>query len=155
MPEKLKQIRLPSLQSVIPETKLAAVERALLQVTGTTDAADIVQLAGGLSTSLLLKFSSNGHAYVMRVIMQSDPFNDPAHLFACTEVAAGMGVAPLSFIPMLLMAYWSQALLKILTYERALSLQISCWQNWQIQLRPYMPHRYSPKRWSYSPSLMI
>jgi len=82
------------LQEIIPEAKLSAVERALMHTVNTTDVAEIALLNGGLSTSLVYYFTNNGNAYVMRVIMQTDPFNDPAHLFACTVIAASIGVAP-------------------------------------------------------------
>ena len=80
--------------SILPPPRIAAVEKALQTIFGTTEIDAITQLAGGLSTALVYKIVVNGEPYVLRVMMHTDAFTDPVRLFACMKLAADTGIAP-------------------------------------------------------------
>jgi aminoglycoside phosphotransferase (APT) family kinase protein len=83
-----------NVQSLIPATKLEAVEKALQTAFQTTNVEDIVLLTGGLSTAFVYKITVAGRPYVLRLAMQTDTFRDPARYFACIAIAAEAGIAP-------------------------------------------------------------
>ena len=80
--------------SILPPSRVAAVEKALQATFGTTAINAITQLAGGLSTALVYKIVVNGSPYVLRVMLQTDALSDPARLFTCMRLAANAGIAP-------------------------------------------------------------
>jgi aminoglycoside phosphotransferase (APT) family kinase protein len=79
---------------VIPESKRAAVERALLQTFGTPAPDEIVLLTGGLSSALVFKIIVKGKSCLLRLIMRVDEGNAPARQFVCMKLAAEAGIAP-------------------------------------------------------------
>ncbi|MCC6458403.1 MAG: phosphotransferase [Caldilineaceae bacterium] len=82
------------LMSLLPETKLEAVEKGLQSAFSTTTVERIEPLAGGLSTALVYKIMVKGKAYVLRLIMHIDALSDPIRQFSCMNLAAEAGVAP-------------------------------------------------------------
>lgn len=83
-----------AVQSLIPATKLEAVEKALHTAFQTTHVDDITLLTGGLSTAFVYKITVTGRPYVLRLAMQTDAFRDPARYFACINIAAEAGITP-------------------------------------------------------------
>ncbi|MEG3900290.1 MULTISPECIES: phosphotransferase [unclassified Microcoleus] len=78
----------------IPEAKLEAVERALKTAFNTAIAESVELLSGGLSSALVYKITVNGKIYILKVILQTDTFNDPNRHYICMNLAAEAGVAP-------------------------------------------------------------
>lgn len=83
-----------TVQSLIPATKLEAVEKALQTAFQTTHVEDIVLLTSGLSTAFVYKITVGGRPYVLRLAMQTDAFRNPARYFACINIAAEAGITP-------------------------------------------------------------
>lgn len=79
---------------MIPETKQAAVARALRQAFGADEFEDIRALSGGLSTALVFRIVVRGQPYLLRLIMLTDAMHDPTRQFACMNIAAEAGIAP-------------------------------------------------------------
>jgi len=79
---------------VIPESKRAAVEKALSETLGVTVPDEIALLTGGLSTSLVYRIVIRGAPYVLRITMRTGLFDDPVPETACIEAAAAAGIAP-------------------------------------------------------------
>ena len=83
-----------SLELLISEAKLEAVEKALHKAFKTTKVENIVLLTGGLSGALVYKITVSGKPYVLRLVMQIDAFNDPVRQYTCMNLAAEAGIAP-------------------------------------------------------------
>jgi hypothetical protein len=83
-----------TLNSLIPESKLEAVEKALQQAFHTTTVGSIAPLAGGLSSALVYKIVVRDTPYVLRLIMNINPLSEPARQYTCMKLAADVGVAP-------------------------------------------------------------
>jgi thiamine kinase-like enzyme len=83
-----------SWNSLIPESKRAAVDVALQTAFGKTAADEIALLTGGLSPALVYKIVLDGRPYVLRIVMNVDAFNDPVRQYACMTIAADAGIAP-------------------------------------------------------------
>ena len=83
-----------TLQSLVPATKVNAVNRALQATFDTQSVDSITPLSGGLSTAFVYKIIVAGKPYVLRLIMHQDALNDPARQFTCMKLAAAVGVAP-------------------------------------------------------------
>jgi thiamine kinase-like enzyme len=83
-----------TLASLIPETKLKAVENALQTAFNTTTVESIALLTGGLSSALVYKIVVDGRPYVLRLVMDINPLTDPARQYACMNIAAAAGIAP-------------------------------------------------------------
>ena len=83
-----------SLELLIPETKIEAVEKALQKAFNTTEVENIVLLTGGLSGALVYKIRVSGEPYVLRIVRQIDAFNDPVRQYTCMNLAAEAGIAP-------------------------------------------------------------
>ena len=79
---------------MIPETKLDAVARALQAAFGVPEFDDIRKMTAGLSTALVFRIVVRGHAYLLRVIMNTDAISEPTRQFACMRSAADAGIAP-------------------------------------------------------------
>lgn len=80
---------------MIPETKQAAVSRALTETFGAPDFDDLTPLTAGLSTALVFRIVVQGQAYLLRLVMPgATPGGVPARQFACMTTAADAGVAP-------------------------------------------------------------
>lgn len=80
---------------MIPESKQAAVARALGHVFGRAEADEVSTLAAGLSTALVLRVVVNGRPYLLRLIMPGAPVGGhAARQFACMKAASDAGIAP-------------------------------------------------------------
>jgi thiamine kinase-like enzyme len=79
---------------MIPQEKQPAVVRALQEAFGVYEFEDIRLLAGGLSTALVFRIVVQGAPYLLRLLMRTDKFSDPASEFAYMQAAAGAGIAP-------------------------------------------------------------
>ncbi|XZF16527.1 phosphotransferase [Chitinophagaceae bacterium MMS25-I14] len=78
-----------SLSAIIPDSKLAAIENALLTTFNTTTVADITLLGGGFSDSAVYRITIDGKMYLLK--------SDTSSLqesTSCMEIAANAGVAP-------------------------------------------------------------
>jgi len=78
----------------IPESKQAAVARALDQAFGVRKIDDIRPLSGGLSTALVFRIVVRDQPYLLRLTMPGAPAGDPAGQLASMQTAAGAGIAP-------------------------------------------------------------
>jgi thiamine kinase-like enzyme len=83
-----------TLRSLIPESKVEAVEKALQQAFKTKTVESIVPLAGGLSSALVYKIVVHDKPYVLRLIMEINPLSEPVRQYTCMKLAADAGVAP-------------------------------------------------------------
>ena len=79
---------------MIPESKTAAVSRALQTALGSSEYESISELTAGLSSALIYKIVVGGKPYLLRVIMRNDAMADPTHYYGCMKVAADAGLAP-------------------------------------------------------------
>jgi aminoglycoside phosphotransferase (APT) family kinase protein len=79
---------------LIPEAKRADVARLIQEVFGVDDVDDMRPVTGGLSSARVLRIVVRGVPYLLRVMMSTDPRNDPARQFSCMKQAADIGVAP-------------------------------------------------------------
>ncbi len=79
---------------IIPETKQAAVARALRQAFGVDEFEDVRILTEGLSSALVFRIVVRGKPYLLRIIMKTDAMNDPTRQFTCMKIAAEAGIAP-------------------------------------------------------------
>lgn len=79
---------------VFPESRHAAVERALFAAFGTTDLDAAVPLTGGLSGALIYRIRVGGIAYLLRIEGARDAFRDPSRWYGCMAIAAGALLAP-------------------------------------------------------------
>jgi aminoglycoside phosphotransferase (APT) family kinase protein len=79
---------------MIPETKHAAVARALREAFGVSEFEDIRILTTGLSSALVFRIVARGTPYLLRIITRSDAMSDPTRQFACMKSAAEAGLAP-------------------------------------------------------------
>jgi thiamine kinase-like enzyme len=82
------------LQSLIPETKLATVEKALHTAFNTTTVESIMPLTGGRSSALVYKIMVRGKLYLLRLVMETDQFRDPIRQHISMNIAAEAGIAP-------------------------------------------------------------
>lgn len=55
----------------------------------------ITPLHGGMSQAIVVKIVVDEMPYVLRVIQQRTPFTDPVRQFACMQLAAQAGIAPM------------------------------------------------------------
>ena len=78
---------------MIPEAKQPAVSRALHAAFGVNEYEDIRPLTGGLSTALAFKIVVSSNPYLLK-ILRTELISDPAHEFACMQIAADAGIAP-------------------------------------------------------------
>jgi hypothetical protein len=78
---------------LIPETKQAAVEKALHEAFGVNEYEGIHLLTGGLSSALAFKIVVKNNPYLLK-ILRTQVISDPAHEFACQQTAAEAGIAP-------------------------------------------------------------
>jgi len=76
---------------MIPESKSAAVARALQEAFGVTAFEDIRPMTEGNSTTLKFRIVVRGTPYLLRIILRAD---DPSRHFANMGAAADAGVAP-------------------------------------------------------------
>lgn len=84
----------PNLKSLIPASKLVVVEKALQETFQTTEVDEIAKLAGGYSPALVYKIVVNNRPYVLRLIMHTNAFSDPARQFFCMDLAAQANITP-------------------------------------------------------------
>jgi len=79
---------------MIPESKKAAVDHALLTTFGTTELEEISELTAGLSSALVLRIVVGGKPYLLRIITRTDAMADPTLEYNCMKAAAEAGIAP-------------------------------------------------------------
>jgi aminoglycoside phosphotransferase (APT) family kinase protein len=77
-----------------PESKVEAVERALMAAFGTSTADSAAPLAGGLSGAAIYRIRVGGVPYLLRIEGARDAFRDPVRGYACMRAAASAFVAP-------------------------------------------------------------
>ncbi len=77
---------------MIPEEKIAAVNRALQEAFGVTEFDDIRMLKNGMTSALVFRIVVRGTPYLLRIIMRTDSTTD--RHFACMRAAAEAGLAP-------------------------------------------------------------
>ncbi len=82
------------IHTLIPTAKRDAVNKALQTAFGTTSVDSISVLKGGLSNAQVYKLVIGGQAYVLRIVMQVEAFNDPVRQYLCMNRAADAGIAP-------------------------------------------------------------
>jgi thiamine kinase-like enzyme len=82
------------LQSLIPEAKLTAIEKALRKAFNTTTVESITPLTGGRSSALVFKIMVRGKLYLLRLVMEVDELRDPVRQYICMNIAAQAGIAP-------------------------------------------------------------
>ncbi len=78
LPERARNTARTAVTSAFPDAVLEAIEL----------------LHGGLSGSLVCKIIVDEQPYVLRIILDRTPLNDPTRQFACMRAAADAGVAP-------------------------------------------------------------
>jgi hypothetical protein len=78
---------------MIPEAKQPAVTHALHAAFGVNEYEDIRLLTGGLSSALAFKIVVRKNPYLLK-ILRTEVISDPAHEFACMQIAAEAGIAP-------------------------------------------------------------
>ena len=78
----------------IPETRIEAVDRALMGAFGTMVLESVTPISGGLSGSGLFRIRVGGIAYVLRIEPPVHSFGDPARGFVCMRTAAEAFLAP-------------------------------------------------------------
>lgn len=81
-------------KDLVPPAKHDAVAQALRATFGTTNIEGATLLAGGGSSTVVLKFVVNTRPYVMRVILHVHALNDPARQYACLKIAGEAGISP-------------------------------------------------------------
>lgn len=79
---------------MIPETKTAAVKRALREAFDASEFEDIRMMTAGMSTALVFRIVVHGRPYLLRIITRDDVINDPTRQFACMKSGAEAGLAP-------------------------------------------------------------
>lgn len=79
---------------MIPETKQAAVARALNEAFGVKDVEDIRPLTAGLSSALVFRIVVHNRPYLLKVITRTDEISDPTRQFSCMKSGADRGIAP-------------------------------------------------------------
>src|ERR1043166_1308825 len=78
---------------MIPEDKMAAVSRGLLEAFGVTTFDDIQKLTKGHTSALVFRIVVRGRPYLLRIIMRNDSIG-PARHFGCMKLAGAGGLAP-------------------------------------------------------------
>jgi hypothetical protein len=78
-------------QDLIPQEKMPAVARGLLQAFGVSTFEDVRKVTGGHTTSLVLRIVVQGTPYLLKIIMRTD---DATRHFNCMQEAAEAGLAP-------------------------------------------------------------
>lgn len=79
---------------MIPTDRMAAVERALDAVAGTSTPDSISQIHVGLSSALVYRVSVGDQTFVLRVITRMDEHSDPTQHFLTMRAASDAGIAP-------------------------------------------------------------
>ena len=79
---------------LIPEAKQADVARVIQTIFGVDGIEEIRPVTGGLSSARVLRIVVHGVPYLLRLMMSTDPRNDPARQFSCMARAADAGLAP-------------------------------------------------------------
>ncbi|QNK61044.1 phosphotransferase [Pedobacter sp. PAMC26386] len=81
----------PFLATLIPSSRLAEVQKAVIQTFNQTDVDSIVLLAGGYSASSVYKITIKNKSYVLKSDDTAVQINPGV---ACMEIAAKAGIAP-------------------------------------------------------------
>lgn len=78
-------------QDLIPQEKMPAVARGLLEAFGVSTFEDVRKVTGGHTTSLVLRIVVRGMPYLLKMIMRTD---HATRHFTCMKAAAEAGLAP-------------------------------------------------------------
>jgi aminoglycoside phosphotransferase (APT) family kinase protein len=78
----------------IDPTRREVVAAALRATFGASAVQSLEPIAGGLSAALVYRLVVGDRPYLLRIVRQINPFNDPARHFACLKTAAEAGLAP-------------------------------------------------------------
>jgi aminoglycoside phosphotransferase (APT) family kinase protein len=79
---------------MIPDDKLAAVNRALQTAFGTAEFGDVRDLSAGVTMTRVFRIAVRGNPYILRVCTRKDGHNEPGRQFTCMKIAAEAGIAP-------------------------------------------------------------
>ena len=79
---------------MIPQDKIASVNKALNSVFGTSEMEDVKKITIGLSGALVLRIVVQGKPYLLRIITRTDAMGDPSRHYSYMKAAAEIGVAP-------------------------------------------------------------
>jgi thiamine kinase-like enzyme len=90
-------MQLTNLQTLIPPARLSAVEKAIQKAFNTETVSDIELLVGGLSGSAVYKITVNHQKYVLKLDTPQSQSDQISAIFACREIAAKAGIAPILY----------------------------------------------------------
>jgi hypothetical protein len=79
---------------MIPQEKIAAVDRAVHEAFGATAIENIRQITTTPGSDVSFRIVVQGSPYLLRIMTRTDERMDPGRIFACTTAAAQAGVAP-------------------------------------------------------------
>jgi thiamine kinase-like enzyme len=80
--------------SDVPASHREAARRAVAAVAGDLEPVVLTPLGGGRSGAHVFRIAAEGERYVLRIVTQPSPLNDPARQFAAMRIAAAAGIAP-------------------------------------------------------------
>jgi aminoglycoside phosphotransferase (APT) family kinase protein len=80
--------------ATIPESKLLAVQKALISLFNHSDVGDIQLLTGGLSSALVYRVTIESKNYLLRIVMRVDEVHNPQRQHICMGLAASANIAP-------------------------------------------------------------
>jgi thiamine kinase-like enzyme len=83
-----------TLQSIVPASRLSAVQKALMRAFNTADVSDISLVAGGLSNAPVYKMTVNNEAYILKLGGTRGMANPVEEPYVSMEIAANAGIAP-------------------------------------------------------------
>lgn len=83
-----------SWSAAVPESKRAAVARALQFAFGSAEADACEILTRGASSALVFRICVSGKPYILRLVMEVTLLNDPRRQYSCMNAAAAAGIAP-------------------------------------------------------------
>ena len=79
---------------MVPQEKLAAVNRGLTEAFGVTEIEDIRKMTKGHAYALVLRIVVRGNPYLLRVILRPNAAIGPEREITCMKLAAEAGLAP-------------------------------------------------------------
>jgi len=79
---------------MIPQEKLAPVNRALREAFGATEIEDVREMTKGHGFALVLRIVVQGRPYLLRIIMRGSAMLGPERQFTCMKAAVDAGLAP-------------------------------------------------------------
>jgi hypothetical protein len=79
---------------MVPQEKAAAVTRGLREAFGVTEFEDIRMMTRGNTSALVFRIVVRGNAFLLKIIMRTNPFVGPVRQFTCMKAASEAGLAP-------------------------------------------------------------